>query len=142
MLSKQNPTLIFFILITTILLIYLIYENYYKNINEGLIGYGGLPLFNFGTREFAPTRLMSYDVRGDIPVGFYPVSIFNEPEFPSRRRYFYTNYNSPGFYTPSYYNPWLGVAPSMYNSTFSVPYKADNNSNSNNNVKPILDNPN
>ena len=123
------------------MLSYLVYVNYYKN--EGLIGYyDAPPPFYWGTRQWAPTRMMSYDVRGDVPVGYYPVSIFNEPEFPSRRRYFYTNYNSPGFYTPEYVNPWLGVVPSIYNSTFSVPYKVDNANTGVGGVKPILDNPN
>ena len=128
---------IFFLTLVILLLAYLTYSNYYTN--EGLIGYPGAPPpFYWGTRQWAPTHLMSYDVRGDVPVGYYPVGIFNQPEYPSRRRYFYTNYNSPGFYTPEYVNPWQGIVPSIYNSTFSVPYKVDENNNSDG-VKPILD---
>ena len=137
----MQKIVIIFSIIVIILLAYLLYANYYKN--EGLIGYYDVPpTFYWGTRQWAPTRMMSYDIRGDVPIGYYPVSIFNEPEYPSRRRYYYTNYNSPGFYSPEYVNPWLGIVPSIYNSTFSVPYKVDNANNSIGGVKPILDNPN
>lgn len=116
-----NPNLTIIIPITIIMiafLSYLLYQNYY----EGLIGYPGYPpgypgLFNVGTRQLAPTHLMGYDVRGDVPVGYYPIGIFNEPENLYGRRF--PRYNKPNFYTPEYVNPLQGFYPSMYNSTFS-----------------------
>ena len=142
--KKNNPNLAIIISITIIiiaLLSYLLYKNYY----EGLIGYPGYPgLFYVGTRQWAPTHLMSYDVRGDVPVGYYPNSIFNEPENLYGRRF--PRYNEPNFYTPEYVNPFQGFFPSMYNSTFSVPFKVDENdgnlATTNWQVKPVQDRPN
>ena len=142
--KKTNPNLAIIISITIIiiaLLSYLLYKNYY----EGLIGYPGYPgLFYVGTRQLAPTHLMSYDVRGDVPVGNYPIGIFNEPENLYGRRF--PRYNEPNFYTPEYVNPLQGFFPSMYNSTFSVPFKVDENdgglATTNWQVKPVQDRPN
>ena len=122
MTKKTNPNLAIIISITIIiiaLLSYLLYQNYY----EGLVGYPpDYPgLFNVGTRQLAPTHLMSYDVRGDVPVGYYPIGIFNEPENLYGRKF--PRYNEPNFYTPEYINPLQGFYHSMYNSTFSVPFK-------------------
>ena len=119
-----------------ILLIYLLYKNYKQN--EGLIGYYGEPqIFNIGTRQWTPTHLMSYDVRGDIPIGTYPPPIFNEPEILGTKRYYRNPLEIP-FYTPNYINPLLDITPSIYNTTFSVPYKNNNNDN-NTQATPILD---
>jgi hypothetical protein len=149
MTNKINLNLTIIISITIIiiaLLSYLLYQNYY----EGLIAYSpGYPpdypgLFNVGTRQLAPTHLMSYDVRGDVPVGYYPIGIFNEPENLYGRRF--PRYNEPNFYTPYYINPYQGFYPSMYNSTFSVPFKVDENdgglATTNWKVKPVQDSPN
>ena len=137
-----NTITISFTILVIVLLSYLLYKNYFQ---EGLIGYyGEPPIFNFGTREWMPTRLMSYDVRGDVPIGYYPIGIFNEPENLYGRKHIYRN--APGFYTPNYVNPFQGMHPSMYNSTFSVPFKVSANNgpiaNTSWQVKPVLDNPN
>ena len=144
--KNTNPNLatLSITVVIIILLSYLLYKNYYEN----LIGYPGYPAsygpFYVGTRQWAPTHLMSYDVRGDVPVGYYPNSIFNEPENLYGRRF--PRYNEPNFYTPEYVNPFQGFFPSMYNSTFSVPFKVDENdgnlANTNWQVKPVQDRPN
>jgi hypothetical protein len=102
-------------------------RNYIEDLNYGV------PLFNFGTREWAPTHLMSYDVRGDIPISYYPNGIFNQPEWPYR---FYYPYLEPNFYTYEYVNPVQGFYPPEYNSNYSVPFKVDNK-NSTSGYKPI-----
>ncbi len=140
--KNLNTITISFTILVIVLLSYLLYKNYYQ---EGLIGYYGEPqIFNFGTRQWAPTHLMSYDVRGDVPIGYYPIGIFNEPENLYGRKHIYRN--APGFYTPTYVNPFQGMYPSMYNSTFSVPFKVNANNgpiaNTSWQVKPVLDNPN
>jgi hypothetical protein len=130
-----NILTISIIVIIITLLSYLLYKNYY----EGLIGYLGYPdsygLFNVGTRQWSPTHLMSYDIRGDVPIGYYPIGIFNQPENLYGRKGGYRAspisihniYPEPNFYTPEYVNPLQGIIPSQYNSTFSVPFKVDEN---------------
>jgi hypothetical protein len=130
-----NKISLVLIIIIIILLLYIFARGYY----EGLVGYNSPPpVFNWGTREWYPTHMMSYDVRGDIPVQYYPVGLFNQPEYPVIRGYPNLNTN---FYTPEYVNPWLGVVPSQFNSNFSVPYKVDypHKTISKNIVKPILE---
>jgi hypothetical protein len=95
----------------------------------------GVPIFNFGTRELMPTHLMSYDVRGDVPIGYYPSGAFNQPEWSYRSYY---PYLEPNFYTYEYVNPVQGFFPPEYNTNYSVPFKVDNK-NSTPGYKPIVD---
>ena len=99
----------------------------------------GVPIFNFGTREWSPTHLMSYDVRGDIPISYYPVGAFNQPEnprYPINNTYY--PILEPNFYTYEYVNPLQGIVPPEYNSNYSVPYKVDNK-NSTGGYKAVVD---
>jgi hypothetical protein len=97
------------------------------------------PIFNFGTREWAPTHLQSYDPRGDIPIGYYPTGIFNQAEWPYRTYYPPPpGLIEPNFYTYEYVNPVQGFYPPIYNSNYSVPFKVDNK-NSTPGYKPILE---
>lgn len=131
-------------IIISIIVILLLIGIRYSNYNEGLlIRKSSYPIFNLGTRELFPTRLMSYDVRGDVPIGYYPTGLFNQPEYPYHSGFYPSTYGyiNTNFYTPEYVNPYLNFIPSIYNSNYSVPFKV-NGKNSNNSVKPILDKPN
>lgn len=133
----SNTFLIFLAVI--ILLIVVIYYNS----TAGFVGrrhYNySYPIFNLGTRELIPTHLQSYDVRGDIPIGYYPAGAFNQPEWPVHGLYpgLYPVLE-PNFYTYEYVNPVQGFYPPAWNSNYSVPFKVDNkNSLSSGGVKPI-----
>jgi hypothetical protein len=99
------------------------------------------PIFNFGTREWYPTHLQSYDVRGDIPVAYYPSGTFNQPEWPVKTYYPPPPIGmfEPNFYTYEYVNPLQGFYPPIYNSNYSVPFKVDNKNSNSGGYKPILD---
>jgi hypothetical protein len=133
--------LLFFVVVIILLLGVIIYFNS----RDGFVGrrslnYYSYPIFNLGTREWFPTHLQSHDVRGDIPVAYYPAGAFNQPEWPARGFY---PVIEPNFYTYEYVNPVQGFYPPAWDSNFSVPFKADNrNGNSNGNlVKPIVNSP-
>ena len=163
--GKQLKTIfyILFILAVASLIGYLIYTNYI----EGLFIYpDGNPVnypFNFGTREWTTTHNMSHDIRGDVPIGYYPVGVFNQPEWPviavnrplvesnpddvnkmekknippfyNKNGYYYTE---PNFYTYEYINPLLGFIPPVFNKDLSVPYAVNNQGSNSHGVKPIL----
>jgi hypothetical protein len=116
----------------------------YSNSKSGFVGrrnynYYSYPIFNLGTRAWFPTHLQSYDVRGDIPVAYYPPGAFNQPEMPSRGLY---PVIEPNFYTYEYVNPMQGLYPPAWNSNYSVPFKMDNNNSiASGGVKPITNSP-
>lgn len=115
----------------------------YSNSTSGFVGrrnlnYYSYPLFNLGTREWFPTHLQSYDVRGDIPIIYHPSGVFNQPEWPVKGFY---PVIEPNFYTYEYVNPVQGFYPPAWNSNYSVPFKMDNSNTkfiSSNSVKPIV----
>lgn len=84
--------------------------------------------FNFGTRELIPTHLQSYDIRGDVPVSYYPIGVFNQPEYPVRNAAFAYE---PNFYTYEYVNPFLGFTPPKFDPKYSLPFNNNNNIRSN-----------
>ena len=135
-----SNTFLFFIVVIILLLGVIIYYNS----SAGFVGrrnlnYYSYPLFNLGTREWFPTRLQSYDVRGEQPITYYPSGALNQPEWPARGFY---PIIEPNFYTYEYVNPIQGLYPPVWNSNFSVPFKANNSNNtSSNNVKPIVNSP-
>ena len=137
----SNVFLIFVVVIGVVLGVII-----YSNSTAGFVGrrnlnYYSYPIFNLGTREWFPTHLQSYDVRGDIPITYYPAGAYNQPAWPVRRRGFYTVIE-PNFYTYEYVNPVQGFYPPAWNSNYSVPFKIDNStSNSSNEVKPIVNSP-
>jgi hypothetical protein len=126
----------FFFSVGVIILLAIIYFNS----TAGFTGrrhynYYSYPIFNLGTREWFPTHLQSYDVRGDIPVAYYPAGAFNQPEWPARGFY---PVIEPNFYTYEYVNPVQGFYPPAWNSNYSVPFTVDNkNSSASGGVKPI-----
>ena len=126
------------------IIIVLIVIIYYNSTTAGFVGrrnynYYSYPVFNLGTREWFPTHLQSHDVRGDIPIGYYPTGAFNQPEWPARGFY---PVIEPNFYTYEYVNPVQGFYPPAWNSNYSVPFKVDNkNSISSGGVKPITNSP-
>ena len=140
------------ILLATIAVLSLII--YYNTTLAGFVGRRSLnypypmpmPLFNLGTREWFPTHLQSHDVRGDIPIGYYPAGAFNQPEWPVRG---VLPVIEPNFYTYEYVNPVQGFYPPAWDSNYSVPFKVgvgmdSRNSNftgSNGGVKPIINSP-
>lgn len=136
-----------------IILSIIIAKTLIKKNNEGLadqsLAYQLAYPFNFGTREWASTKLMSHDIRGDVPIVYQPEGPFNQPEVithainkplieqptiaeppvenkkmigvsPQTGNPYYIE---PNFYTYDYVNPLIGVVPPVYNSTMSVPYK-------------------
>jgi hypothetical protein len=140
-----SKTLLFFIVIIFLLLGVIIYFNS----TAGFVGrrnynYYSYPIFNLGTREWFPTHLQSHDVRGDIPVSYYPSGAFNQPEWPARGFY---PVIEPNFYTYEYVNPVQGFYPPAWDSNFSVPFKANNANTTSSNksnvniVKPIINSP-
>jgi len=103
------------------------------------LNYYSYPLFNLGTREWFPTHLQSHDIRGEIPITYYPAGEYNQPAWPVRGFY---PVIEPNFYTYEYVNPVQGFYPPAWNSNYSVPFKIDNStSNSSNEVKPIVNSP-
>lgn len=120
----------FFLLLGLIIFFYVLY----KNCKERFIG----------TREWNRTRNMSYDIRGEPIIPYYPIGVFNQPEVPYRYgyRYFYPNrfsnrYYSNRFlnqyypedylgYTYDYVNPYQGMIPPIFASPYSVPYETSN----------------
>ena len=126
------------------IIIVLIVIIYYNSTTSGFVGrrslnYYSYPVFNLGTREWFPTHLQSHDIRGDVPVGYYPSGAFNQPEWPARGFY---PVIEPNFYTYEYVNPVQGFYPPAWNSNYSVPFKVDNkNTASRGEVKPITNSP-
>ena len=129
--SLSNLTTFFLILCLIILLIVL-----YKN-KERFIG----------TREWNRTRNMSYDIRGEPIIPYYPIGVFNQPEVPYRYRYghrygypnrfaypnrYHNMYLNPYYpedylgYTYDYVNPYQGMIPPIFASPYSVPYETSN----------------
>lgn len=131
-----SNTLLSFVIVIVLLLVFIIYNNS----NSGFVGrrnynYWSYPIFNLGTRMLYPTHLQSYDVRGDFPIGYYPIGTFNQPESTSRGFY---PIIEPNFYTYEYVNPVQGFYPPSWDASYSVPYKMNNsNCNSRLKVKPI-----
>ena len=132
-----SNTLLGFVIVIIILIGFIIYSNS----AAGFVGrrnynYYSYPLFNLGTRQWFPTHLQSYDVRGDVPVMYYPSGAFNQPKLPAKGFY---PVIEPNFYTYEYVNPVQGFYPPAWNSNYSVPFKVDNsNSTDRNEVKPII----
>ena len=122
---KYLTIAIFFILL--LLLGFLIY----KSIYEGLFIVEPPPYFNFGTRQWWPTRNMSYDIRGDPVLPYYRTSPFYNPEYPAKYlpRYldFDYDYNNNEYY--NYYIP--GLYPPVFDPKYSVPFAVNDNKNSN-----------
>jgi hypothetical protein len=116
-----KPALIIIIILISLFVIYLIY---YNNL-AGFVGRRGsnyfnpyiYPVFNLGTRELLPTHLQSYDVRGDVPVMYYPNGSFYQPEWPYNS--YYPPVIEPNFYTYDYVNPVQGFYPPIWNSNYS-----------------------
>jgi hypothetical protein len=81
----------------------------YRSVYEGLF-IVPQPLFNFGTREWYPTRNMSYDIRGEPVISYYGVGPFYQPEYPFRYGY--------GF---------VGGFPPQFQAPYSVPFAVNNN---------------
>ena len=110
----------FFLVIVVIILFYVLY----KNCKERFIG----------TREWNRTRNMSYDIRGEPIIPYYPVGVFNQPEVPYRYGYSYM-YPNPYYpenylgYTYEYVNPYQGMIPPIFASPYSVPYETNNKNN-------------
>ena len=115
----------FFLLLGLIILFYVLYKN-----KERFIG----------TREWNRTRNMSYDIRGEPIIPYYPVGVFNQPEVPYRYGYqyvypnrfhrrFHNRYINPYYpedylgYTYDYINPYQGMIPPVFASPYSVPYE-------------------
>jgi len=122
----------FFLLLALIILFYVLYIN----CKERFIG----------TREWNRTRNMSYDIRGEPIIPYYPVGVFNQPEVPFRygyrygypNRFVYPNrysnkYINPYYpedylgYTYDYVNPYQGMIPPVFASPYSVPYETSIN---------------
>jgi hypothetical protein len=115
----------FFLLVVLLILFYVLYKN--------------KELF-IGTREWNRTRNMSYDIRGEPIIPYYPVGVFNQPEVPYRYGYrygypnrfhrrFHNRYPNPYYpedylgYTYDYVNPYQGMIPPVFASPYSVPYE-------------------
>lgn len=120
---KYITIAIFFILL--ILLGFLIYKSVY----EGLFIVEPPPYFNFGTRQWWPTRNMSYDIRGDPVIPYYKVSPFYNPEYPLKYYPRYSTYDYDGYY--NYYIP--GLYPPVFDPKYSVPFAVNDNKNSSGN---------
>ena len=126
----------FFLLLALIILLYVLYKN-----KERFIG----------TREWNRTRNMSYDIRGEPIIPYYPISVFNQPEVPYRYGYGYSypymypnrfgnrfrnrfrnRYLNPYYpedylgYTYDYVNPYQGMITAGFASPYSVPYETSN----------------
>ena len=119
----------FFLLLGLIILFYVLY----KNCKERFIG----------TREWNRTRNMSYGIRGEPIIPYYPVGVFNQPEVPYRYGYryaypnrfhrrFHNRYINPYYpedylgYTYDYINPYQGMIPPGFASLYSSPYETNN----------------
>jgi hypothetical protein len=135
-----SNTLLIFLAVIMLLIVIIYYNSTAGFVGRRNYNYYSYPMFNLGTREWFPTHLQSYDVRGDIPIGYYPIGAFNQPERPARGFY---PVIEPNFYTYEYVNPVQGFYPPAWNSNYSVPFKVDNKNSisSGGSVKPILDNP-
>ena len=136
--KKVNIFLGIIIILVVVVIIYLLYGNFKEGLYEIVP-----PVFNFGTREWIPTRLQSYDIRGDIPVSYSPIGIYNQPEYPNPTPLYNPNsgefyYLEPNFYTYEYVNPLQGYVPPVFNKDLSVPYAVSGQGNNSNGVKPIL----
>ena len=127
----------FFLLLALIILFYVLYKNYKERF--------------IGTREWNRTRNMSYDIRGEPIIPYYPIGVFNQPEVPYRYGYSYpymypnrysnrysNRYYSNRFlnqyypedylgYTYDYVNPYQGMIPPVFASPYSVPYETSIN---------------
>jgi hypothetical protein len=115
---KYITIAIIFILLTLLTLFgFLIYKSVY----EGLFIVEPPPYFNFGTREWYPTRNMSYDIRGEPIIPYYRVSPFYNPEYPLK--YFPRNLE----YVYDYYIP--GLYPPVFDPKYSVPFATNDNKN-------------
>ena len=131
----SNTLLIFVVIIVVLIFIIIFYNSKVGFVGRRRLHYS-YPMFNLGTREWYPTHLQSYDIRGNIPVAYYPVSVFNQPEWMARGLY---PIFEPNFYTYEYVNPVQSFYPPVWNSNYSVPFKMDNSkTNSSNVVKPIV----
>ena len=97
----------FFLVIVVILLFYVLY----KNCKERFIG----------TR----TRNMSYDIRGEPIIPYYPVGVFNQPEVPYKYSFSYYPEDYLG-YTYDYINPYQGMMSPGFDVHYSVPYETNN----------------
>ena len=121
--------IIFFLVIVVIILFYVLY----KNCKERFIG----------TREWNRTRNMSYDIRGEPIIPYYPVGVFNQPEVPYRYSYlygypnrfnrrFHNRYINPYYpedylgYTYDYINPYQGMMSPGFDAHYSIPYETNN----------------
>jgi len=139
--SNSKIFLIFVVVIGVLLGVIIYFNSTAGFVGRRNLNYYSYPIFNLGTREWFPTHLQSYDVRGDIPITYYPAGAYNQPAWPVRRRGFYPIIE-PNFYTYEYVNPVQGFYPPTWNSNYSVPFKVDNStSNSSNEVKPIVNSP-
>jgi hypothetical protein len=132
--------IIIIIVFILLLLAYIVYaRNTASFVGRRNYAFYNYPMFNLGTRQWAPTHLQSYDVRGDVPIGYYPNGVYNQPEWPYRTYYPPPpGMIEPNFYTYEYVNPLQGFYPPIYSSTYSVPFKANNNNSTYGDVKPIL----
>lgn len=136
----SNTFLIFIVVIVLLLGVIIYYNSTAGFVGRRNLNYYSYPIFNLGTREWFPTHLQSYDVRGELPITYYPAGAYNQPELPVKRGFYPVI--EPNFYTYEYVNPVQGFYPPAWNSNYSVPFKADNStSNSNNEVKPIVNSP-
>jgi hypothetical protein len=146
--SQKNILAISVYIIAFLIVIVLIYGLNGKT-KEGLYPDGIFGPWNIGTRELVPTHLMSYDIRGDVPITYQPIGVFNQPEYPTHasnkplieeptimkapvenKKMIGVSsetgnpyYIEPNFYTYDYVNPLVGVVPPVFNSSFSIPYK-------------------
>ena len=100
----------FFLLLALIILFYVLYKN-----KERFIG----------TREWNRTRNMSYDIRGEPIIPYYPVGVFNQPEVPYKYSFSYYPEDYLG-YTYDYINPYQGMMSPGFDVHYSVPYETNN----------------
>ena len=132
----SNIFLIFLVVIILLIGVIIYYNSTAGFVGRRNLNYYSYPIFNLGTREWFPTHLQSHDVRGDIPIGYYPQGAYNQLALPVSGFY---PVIEPNFYTYEYVNPVQGFYPPTWNSNFSVPFKVDNSIyNSSNEVKPIV----
>ena len=92
----------FFLLLGLIILFYVLYKN-----KERFIG----------TREWNRTRNMSYDIRGEPIIPYYPVGVFNQPEVPYRYGY---QYVYPNRFHRRFHNRYINSKINELISVFSV----------------------
>lgn len=104
----SNIFLIFLVVIILLIGVIIYYNSTAGFVGRRNLNYYSYPIFNLGTREWFPTHLQSHDVRGDIPIGYYPQGAYNQPALPVSGFY---PVIEPNFYTYEYVNPVQGFYP-------------------------------